>query len=255
MFGTMLISVGTLLVISGAVASWRHRTEAARARRILRLPQKRIVDLPAGEPARIEGKIVPQQALLVAPCSGEAAVWFRVRLREFIGSAGGGDGGGGALWRTLVEEEFVTPFWVEDAFGGRARIIETEPQLSASARITTFKTLSPEGLTRLRLVLSERGHEFTGADVYEEQCLHAGDVVNVVGLSRLEPGPTQPNLYRDAPSVELVVQGGTDQELIVVSSETLRYARGGVYLAGRIAIVVGTLVLACGFIVRLVMRE
>ena len=87
-FGTMLICVGVLVAASGAIAMARHRARTAYALRIARLPPTQISDAREDQRVRIDGMAVARDegGLLVAPCSGLPAVWFRVRVHRIVGT-------------------------------------------------------------------------------------------------------------------------------------------------------------------------
>jgi hypothetical protein len=255
MFGIMLISVGTLLAISGLAAASRYRANALLVRGLLRIRSQPVAEARDGQPVRIDGRIAASTTeTLVAPCSGDASVWFRVRLRRDLGVQGGGaDGGGGAVWATIVDEEESTPFHVDDGSGQRAQVATTKFRTITRAR--AFDKLDDDASARLRGFLTRRGHEPISADVYEEECLHPGENVVVVGLSRRSAGEVRRELYRDAPSSELLLEADSGQELIVATPEMLRRARGGAYLASQTVMALGIVAIVVGIVVHKMIPE
>jgi len=254
MFGTMVMCVGMLLVVASLIVGSRYRAKAALAHRVLRLRSMPIAAVLDMRRVRVNGKIVRSEARsLVAPFSGDPSVWFRVRLRRVLGSGGGGDGGGGALWATIIEESDAAPFYVDDGSGQRAHVTATNFRTLAAGK--TFDKLDDEASERLRAFLVDRGHEPTSADVYEEECLHPGEDVVVVGLSRRSAGEVRPELYRDAPSSELLLQADSDQELIVATPEALRRARGGAFLATQTVMALGIVAIVVGIVVHKMIPE
>jgi hypothetical protein len=189
---------------------------------------------------------------------------------------------------TVVDEEDVAPFYVEDGSGERARVVGTGGCLSADTKV--FQTLSPAALERLTLFLTGRGHTWfellrtsqsktaaadcpatdrentktareplvgndSGAEIYEEECLRPGDSVTVMGLSRRGPSASGPMLYRDEHASELVIQAAPGQELIVSTPKQLRRERRGVYLAGQIIMATGVLAILAGFVAHQITPE
>ncbi len=79
----MLLWVGLLVLVAGAVAAWRQRSTTPVARAVLDDVAIPISDVHVDDVVRIEGTIVEaHEGCLVAPCSGEPVVWFRVRARR-----------------------------------------------------------------------------------------------------------------------------------------------------------------------------
>jgi hypothetical protein len=289
MFGTMLASVGILLFISGLIAAARHRPEAAHARLVLGFRPKAIAQAASGRQVRIDGVIsASEEACLVAPCSGAPVVWFRVRLRQLLASGGGGEGGGGNIWGTILDEQDAIPFYVDDGSGEHALVDSTVAHASADARV--FETLSPDALERLRNFWIARGHawfdaahpagyssltaETAGADpayvispsrafgkygvgkeLFEEECLHPGESVAVVGLPQRASGVPTRRRYRDAHSSEWVMRAAPGQQVIVAKPEVLRRALRGTYLMGRIAMALGFLAIVAGVIAHQIAPE
>jgi hypothetical protein len=260
-FGMMLICVGVLGLVSGAIAMALHRARAERALRVIRLQPTRIANASQGGPVRIDGiAVAPEDgALLVAPCSDLPAVWFRVRVLRRLGSTGGQSGG--PLWQPAIDEQHGTSFDVLDRGADRARVNASEaeilvdgqnfippenPSLSSAGHV-----LSQLAHERVGRFLQGRGHEWWFGDMYEEQCICPGEGVSVVGLAGRDPGPVVPTPYRDAPSSTLVLRAGPEQKLILVKPEAARRERYGVYLVGQIAVALGLASLIAGIVIRL----
>lgn len=101
---TMLIYVGALLVVSGGIAIGLHRTVAARATRLLGRRPTPVAQVLHDGPLRIDGTVaVGEQGTLVARCSGEVVVWFRLRLRNIVPT-----GGEGQSCITVIDEHAGT---------------------------------------------------------------------------------------------------------------------------------------------------
>ena len=248
MFSTMLICVGVLLTVSGGIAIGLHRSVAALAARILGRRPVSIAEVVHDGPVRIDGTVTAGgEGTLIAPCSGEVVVWFRLRLRNFAGG-GSGDGGGGSVWITAADEQCGMPFHVEDGSGAHAEIMTSRARVMAKA--VGFRELPLGAHDRVRLFLDERGIETCVADAYEEECLRVGERVSVAGPARREAGAPVPIPYRDVPSSRLIVEAGPGQELVVGTPEAVRRARGGVYRGGWVAMVLGIAMIAVGLVGR-----
>lgn len=248
MFSTMLICVGVLVAVSGGVAVWFRRSTAAlatyvRARRPV--PIGRVV---LEGPVRIDGTVAAgDQGTLVAPCSGEAVVWFRLRLR-MLAAAGGGDGGG-SLWITVADEQHGTAFRVDDGSGATATVNANRAHCLAKA--VRLHELPPGAHDRVRQFLEGRKADTWIANVYEEEVIRVGDRLTVTGPARREPDTPKPIFYRDGPSSRIVLDAAAGGELVVATPDAVRQALGGAHRAGRIAIVVGVVMLVAGIVGRL----
>jgi hypothetical protein len=243
MVSTMLFWVGLLVFLAGAVASWRQRSRTLVARAILRRMAVPISDVRVDDVVRIEGTIVEaREPFLVAPCSGESVVWFRVRA-QVSASSGGGDGTGG-LSLTLADEQAGSSFYVADASGDRIRIV-ADAHVEADPLV--FRTLSIEAHDRLRLFLESRGHQ-PGADVYEEQRLRIGDTVTVLGRAQRELRVSRSDTYRDSVVPSMALTAPTGGRLLVTTPAARKRYRAGIALAG-VAVVAGLLAIVAGLVV------
>jgi len=254
MFDMMLMYVGCLLSITGLIAAYRHRGAGHRAAHALRMPRSRAAQVRAGgrEEVRIDGLVVSDgAACLIAPCSGERAVWFRVRLRQRLAAAPAGARGAGSLWATLVDEISSTPFYVEDDSSDRIRV---DPKyLVVSVNVKAFHVLSSESQERLSGFLVARGADHVMADVYEEECLRPGDSVIAVGCMRREPAEPAATAYRDGASSVLVLQPAPGKHVILGTPGSLNRDRAGVYLAGKVAIIAGIIAMIVGVFVHILL--
>jgi hypothetical protein len=248
MFSTMLICVGVLLMVSGGVAVWLNRSVAALARRMLGRRPVSIARVAVDGLVRIDGTVVAgDEGTLIAPCSGEAVVWFRLRLHN---SAGGGGGDSGSpLWVTVADEQCATAFRVDDGSGALAVVKPTG--VHCMARTVRFPELPLGAPDRVRLFLEARRSDRWMADVYEEESLRLGDRVTVNGPARREPDAPQQIVYRDGPSSRIVLDAAAGGEVVVATPDAVRRALGGAYRAGRLAIVVGVAMFVAGLVGRL----
>src|SRR5580700_3170044 len=134
MFSTMLLCVGLLLVASGGIAIALHRSVAALAARVLARRPVPIAQMLHDGPVRIDGTVAAgEQGTLIAPCSGDVAIWFRLRLRNRV-VLGGGDGSAES-WRTVADEKRGTVVHVADGSGVSAQVDTNEARVMAMASV------------------------------------------------------------------------------------------------------------------------
>jgi hypothetical protein len=248
MFATMLICVGVLLVVSGGIAVVLHRSAGDLAARMLRLRSVTPGQLLLDGPVRIDGIVAAgEEGPLVAPCSGAPVVWFRLRLRNGTAS-GGGVGTGGSVYLTIVDEHCGTAFLVEHEADAPTLVNATGARFIAQT--TRFRELPLGAHDRVQLFLEARGIETWAADLYEEECLRLGDRVTVARLGRRGAASAEPVPYRDARSSRLFIEAEPGQELVVATPEAARAAVGGGYRGGRIAGVVGLVMVVAGVVAR-----
>jgi hypothetical protein len=240
----MLLWVGLLVFLAGAVAAWRQRSTTPVTRAILDHVAIPISDVRVDDVVRVEGTLVEaHEGCLVAPCSGEPVVWFRVRA-QLAASAGGGDGPGG-LWLTLADEQAGSSFYVADASGDRIRVVADVQNVEADPLV--FRTLSVEAHDRLRLFLESRGRQ-PGADLYEEQRLRIGDAVTVVGRAQRELTVSRSETYRDSVIPSMALTAPTGGRLLVTTPAARKRYRAGTVLACA-AVVAGLLAITAGLVV------
>jgi hypothetical protein len=246
MVSTMLMCIGILLVVCGGTAVALQRSVAAVAARALRRRPEPIAHTLGNGSLRIDGMVAAgEQGTLVAPCSGEAVVWFRLRARRRVL-----DGSGREAWLTVADQQCGTVFEVEDGSGATAQVDASRARVMTTA--VSLRELALGAHDRVRLFLEGRGIELSVADRYEEERLRPGDRVLVAGFARREPSAPMPYLYRDTPSTKLVVDAAAGHELVVATPDAARNAVGGAYRAGWVAVLVGVAMVLGGLVGRCV---
>ncbi len=88
------------------------------------------------------------------------------------------------------------------------------------------------------------------ADIYEEECLRPGDRVIAVGCGDREPAESVAKNYRDVPSSALIMHAPPGHPVIVGTLANLSRERGGVYLAGRLAMMAGVIAAIVGLFIQ-----
>jgi hypothetical protein len=173
---------------------------------------------------KIKGRIVALDgASLIAPCSGQSVVWFRLQVK----SQG-----------TEIDVEDAVDFYVEDRVGRRTLVSGRTAQVVAEPR--TFVAPPPRACARVAELLAERGRDFAPEDVYEEECLRAGDTVCVLRLAPPDPTATPDTPYRDVAASESVFvaafngaaprQGRFAPAIVAILREDEIYQIGGLLL-------------------------
>lgn len=252
MFGTMLICVGILAVVFGWIVRIRHRTSTTRALRVSRLTPKRLAQVAEHQRVRVDGVAVAAESdhLLVGPCSGLPAVWFRVRVHRKVGGTGGE--AGATIWHVAIEEQEGIPFSLLDRYGRCARVVAGEAEVLTDT--CTFRDsperLSAEATQRVGAFLSGRGHAVWLGDLFEEQCVCPGEPVSVVGVASQGFGPPMGESYRNSPSSVLVFEAGPEGRPIVATPAAVRHERYGVRLVSSLVMATGLVAMAVGFVIR-----
>jgi hypothetical protein len=242
MVSTMLMYVGLLLVVSGGTAIALHHSVAARVARVLRRRPVALTSILREGFLRMDGRIAAgAQGTLVAPCSSDAVVWFRLRARRRVVH---GNGEHGLL--TVADEQCGTLFHVDDGSGAAVEVDAGPANVVTTA--VGFRELPDGAHARVGTFLEGRGSEVWMADLYEEECLRPGDPVMVAGFARREPGGSVPHLYRDVPSTKLVVDAAAGHELVLATPDAARRAVGGAYRGGSLAVLIGVAMAGAGLL-------
>jgi hypothetical protein len=252
MFGTMLICVGILAVVFGLIVRSRHRASTTRALRVARLTPKRLAQVADHQRVRVDGLAVAAETdhLLVGPCSGLPAIWFRVRVHRIVGATGGD--AGATIWQVAIEEQQGIPFSLLDRYSQCARVVAGEAEVLTDT--CTFRDspgrLSAEATQRVGEFLSGRGHAVWLGDLFEEHCICPGEPVSVVGVASRGFGPPLGESYRNSPSSVLVFEATPEGRPVVATPAAVRHERYGVRLLSTLAVAVGLVAMAAGFVIR-----
>lgn len=247
----MLISVGALTAVMSLVASARNRSLSGISAHLLRAPRASTAHVKGGVPACVIGRVVRaelESRALVAPCSGELAVWVRVRARKLLGATGGGEGDGGTLWATLAEREVGVPFDIDDGSGARACISVEHAMVLAESR--TYDQATPEMIGRLRSFFGDQDSQWMVASFFEEERIASGCTIAVLGVGQRTSSMAATRGYRGEPIGQLAFRAEDKQELAIATIARLRSARLAA-VGGRVATSIGILILLAGLGLRL----
>jgi hypothetical protein len=160
------------------------RRDARIRRAIKKLPVVKVKDFADGTIGRVVGQVRVIDET-TAPMSGRPCAQYHLIVKQQRRS------GRSSHWVTLVDEQRMVDFVVEDA-SGRAVVDTTGAQVAvvkdASARSGTFNSATPE----LEALLARHGHSSTGflgfnkTIRYQEGVIEEGEMVAVCGLGRIE---------------------------------------------------------------------
>ncbi len=170
-----------LMVLLGALLFNR---DARIKRSIKRVPRVEIKDFSDGTIGRVVGQVrlIDETS---APMSGRPCAQYHLVIEQRRSS------GRSSHWVTLVDEQRMVDFVVEDG-SGRAVVDTTGAKVAvvkdAKARSGTFNSATPE----LEALLARHGHDSTGflglnkTIRYQEGVIEEGEMVAVCGLGRIE---------------------------------------------------------------------
>ncbi len=150
----------TLLWVAflGALVIWavmRHFTRDARIKRYLaQQPLYKVNTFPSAGPGRLQGRAIPFNKTISAPLSERPCVAWYVKIEEH-------SGGNRGSWRTVLELEENTTFFLDDGTG-RALIdigsVKMALDKDARFRSGTFDDATPQ----LEAFLNQYGRKSTG---------------------------------------------------------------------------------------------
>jgi hypothetical protein len=251
--GLILFGVGALILFFG-VGELRDAEKRLLARR---LAAKDIRDAEPGELVKVRGRIAAsERGPIVAPVTGQEAVWFRV-----IGSEDESTSGESSFRHFMAEAEWqpfvVTPeapgAGAQDEAGVRVDLVGGVHIELAGANTTSSGPVTgvPE---RMQEFLDRKGiaakteHGFERRREFKEERLSPGDEVLVVGPKPAPPAPPSA-AYRDAPGepaamTPVLVTMKSDAELAVVAAGGFSPTRAALAIGLTLA---GALLLALSF--------
>jgi hypothetical protein len=142
-------------------------------------------------PAKLRGKVVALCGAMRAPLSGAPCVYYHFRAEEQKRHAG--PHGGGAHWKTVVDDALSVPFAVDDGTGLAAVSLDRAELVldRAESRRSGFLNSAPpelEETLRRRYGRSSAGLVFNKAMRYSETRIEEGEDLIVLGTVRPTPG-------------------------------------------------------------------
>jgi len=188
--GYLFFVVGLIVALVEALVIYRALHNGRRARLIARTAALEVNRLDDG-PAKVRGHAVALSGALTAPLSGQACIYYRFRAEEQRRHAG--PHGGGAYWKTVVDDAQSVPCGVDDGTGIAAvRLDEAELILARDreARSGFWNSAPPEleAMLRQRYGRSSQGWIFNKTMRYSETLIEEGDNLLVVGTAEATPG-------------------------------------------------------------------
>ncbi len=199
------ILIGVVVIVF--FLGWFFRRDARIRRAIKKLPVTKVKDFADGTIGRVVGQVRVIDET-TAPMSGRPCAQYHLIVKQRRSS------GRSSHWVTLVDEQRVVDFVVEDG-SGRAVVNTVGAKAAvvkdAKARSGTFNSATPE----LEALLARHGHDSTGflgfnkTIRYKEGVIEEGETVAVCGRGRIER-------QAGSPRGQLVI-GPNNEEPVLIS--------------------------------------
>jgi hypothetical protein len=253
-----LFIIGGIALILGVIIILTQLKNVRRRRRIMATPTSPIAQAPGNGPVEVKGRIVPtEQGVVVAPFSGQQAVWVRITVQEYRQHGRSGS------YVTILNETDFRPFAVDDGSGQLARVMPQGAHMILEARQVassgTFNDASPHvaAFVASRGISTTSWLGFNKSMRYTEEVLVPGDNLYALGPSRRDPGPPVNDGYRMVPSSQLVMFAGMGEEHELILTNKSEEQLVGKLLHGLIGgILIGSigLLLSMGGVVMVVIE-
>jgi hypothetical protein len=247
--GRPLVILGGILALVGLVLVLRARKHYRRYKRVRSTLNSPIAKAKGGGFVSVAGRIVPSdQGVARAPFSGKAAVWIRVVVEELRSPTRR------AYWHPLFDDVEARNFLVDDGSGQAARVIPRNAEALLLPRNTSSSGFYYDDPVHLEAFLQSRGSKstkmlgFSGSMRYREEILVAGEVVQVLGLSRREAAGPGAHGRRLGPAHQLVLFQGPGDELLITNrtpEQLVHHTLAGL-VAGIVFLILGGVVAATG---------
>ena len=180
---------------------------------VVRTPTSSIARAPREGIVEIAGRVVPaEEGTVVAPITGQDAVYVRVLVERPVGSSR----------ETVLDDIQVRPFLVDDGTG--SALVHIGPKAHAELEPSRLSGDAQEH-ARAASLLAARGKDPSEVKrlVWKEWLVAPGASLYVLGAGGAEKLGPSPAGYRDRPDTRLVVTspppGGPDEMIVSTYSE------------------------------------
>jgi len=153
-------------------------------RTLKRLPRQRLGSLRTNTYSKIQGKALHVDGPLIAPLSGRECVFYQILIEQRV------QRGKHAHWKTLVDDEDIQDFFIEQN-GERCMVLpETNPrnfiaylETDRTVKSGTFNNPTPEFMNVLKMynINSEGFLGFNKRLRYKEAIIEVGERIVVAG--------------------------------------------------------------------------
>ena len=222
--GTSFLAITALtLLLGGGVMFliWYYSAEARARRAMKKVPRRAIAEVIQGERVRVVGEVSLAEPV-EAPLSGRPCAYWRVLVEQHVSR------GKSSYWKTLVDEEEGTDFFLHDGTGkALVKTVHTEVVLERDHSGGSGFMNDPSEV--LEQFLAERGHDtkgwfFNKRIRFREGVAEPGETVAVVGVAHWERDPDESaragDGYREAQSPRrLVLSAPEDGTPLMLSDE------------------------------------
>ncbi|HEU4613449.1 MAG TPA: GIDE domain-containing protein [Kofleriaceae bacterium] len=191
-----------LAVVGILVGAFWYFSDSQQIRRQLRkAPARPIAQLRDDELGKVVGKARALEAVLTAPLTGRACVYFIATVEEHRST------GKTHYWKTIIKEARGVPFVLEDG-SGRAIVDATAARLAIDFDGRSQSGTFDDPTEAERAFLARHGEKgqgwiFNRRLRYREAVIAEGETIAVLGAGTREPDPDAPptEAYRgDAPT-------------------------------------------------------
>ncbi|MFD0834995.1 hypothetical protein ACFQ0I_04415 [Mariniflexile aquimaris] len=182
---TLLIALGICVIGIVAFGIYYFNPKQIILRKLAKIRLKPIVSLSDNELVKVNGKAVNIQAPLIAPLSKRKCVYFTIKIEKKVST------GKNSHWKTVVNEEKIDPFFMEQN-GSFVLINSTQnpknyvSYLVVDSKLTSgvFNKPTPEALALLEKynMDSKNFFGFHKQLRYQEGVIEIGEKITVAGV-------------------------------------------------------------------------
>ena len=180
----VIVVLGFVLLV---FALYYFNTKQIILRKLSKTRQKAVASLKTNEFVKVHGKALHVEAPLLAPLSKRKCVFYTIKLEKKVSS------GKSSYWKTIVEEEKMQDFFIEQ--NGSYVIVKPEPfpknyksYLVKDEKVSSgvFNDPTPEFKELLKAynIDSEGFFGFNKTLRYEEGIIEVGEKITVAGIAK-----------------------------------------------------------------------
>ncbi len=179
-----IIGAAVLIAGIGIYLYFHYRSEAVVLRTLGRMPYQRIGSLRTNAYGKLEGKALNIEAPLIAPLSKRECVFYQIVIEQLV------QRGKHSTWKTLVDEEKIQDFFVEQR-GERVVVLPAmEPRNFIAYLVTDSSTKSGtfnDPTSEFKSLLASYGIDsegFFGFNKrlrYKEAIVEVGERITIAG--------------------------------------------------------------------------
>lgn len=192
----IFIFIAAILIIS---VSYYFNDKQVIIRSLSKIPLRRVTNLRENEVSKLQGKALHVKEPLIAPYSGRKCIFYQIKIQQKVST------GKSSRWKTLIEEEQMQEFFLEN--NGDMVIIKPQKHpenykcflvKDKEQNSGTFNDASPRfvGVLNRYDIDSTNWLGFNKKLRYEEGVIEIGEYITVAGIAKWktlsEPIPEYP---------------------------------------------------------------